>query len=268
MPPTTAATLFTVAACAGFGLVIGSFLNVVIYRAPRGQSVVTPASRCPRCGTALGGWENVPVASWLALRGRCRHCGEPISIRYPIVEAVVGGSFATLGWAVGPAAALGPILVVCGATAAAAAIDLDGLAIPRMVLVADLVGGLGLLVVSLVEHGAGRLGWAAVGAALTAIAGFVTCRHPAGKAIGRLTTAALLGWVAGWLWPAGGIIVAGLTALAGVAVTVAVRRARHQGGAVTPAAEGATVWPTASWLLAVATCSFGVLVAGAALRGP
>lgn len=70
------------------GLAIGSFLNVVIHRLPRGESLSKPRSRCPGCGTQIRARDNVPLLSWLALRGRCRDCGEPISPRYPLVEAL------------------------------------------------------------------------------------------------------------------------------------------------------------------------------------
>jgi len=76
-----------VIAAAVAGLLIGSFLNVVAYRLPRGESLLRPRSRCPECGTAIAPYDNVPVVSWLLLRGRCRHCGAPISARYPLVEA-------------------------------------------------------------------------------------------------------------------------------------------------------------------------------------
>ena len=69
------------------GLMIGSFLNVVAYRLPRGQSLALPPSSCPACGTAIKPYDNVPVFGWMMLRGRCRNCAEPISARYPIVEA-------------------------------------------------------------------------------------------------------------------------------------------------------------------------------------
>src|SRR5438309_246110 len=69
------------------GLLIGSFLNVVAYRLPRGESLVAPGSHCPGCGTPVKAYDNVPVIGWLLLRGRCRACGEKISSRYPIVEA-------------------------------------------------------------------------------------------------------------------------------------------------------------------------------------
>ena len=82
-----------------FGLLIGSFLNVVIYRAPLGLSVSTPRSFCPTCDRTLAWWENVPVVSWVGLRGRCHTCHEPISARYPLVEAATGGTFALVAWA-------------------------------------------------------------------------------------------------------------------------------------------------------------------------
>jgi len=73
-----------------FGLIIGSFLNVVIYRLPRGESLASPPSHCPGCGKPVRPWDNIPVLSWLILRGRCRSCGEPISRRYPLVELLTG----------------------------------------------------------------------------------------------------------------------------------------------------------------------------------
>jgi leader peptidase (prepilin peptidase)/N-methyltransferase len=80
------------------GLAIGSFLNVVIHRLPLGESVVTPRSRCPKCGHQISGIENVPVISWLALRGKCRGCGAPISIRYPLIELATGLLYVAVVW--------------------------------------------------------------------------------------------------------------------------------------------------------------------------
>ncbi len=71
-----------------FGAVIGSFLNVVIWRLPRGESIVSPGSRCPQCGEPVKPYDNVPIVSWLLLRGKCRNCGHPISARYPLVEGL------------------------------------------------------------------------------------------------------------------------------------------------------------------------------------
>src|SRR5215207_10528712 len=76
------------------GLLVGSFLNVVAWRLPRGESLVKPRSRCPHCKTQIAAYDNVPVLSWLLLRGRCRNCGARIAIRYPAVELVTAATFA------------------------------------------------------------------------------------------------------------------------------------------------------------------------------
>jgi leader peptidase (prepilin peptidase)/N-methyltransferase len=81
-----------------FGLLIGSFLNVVIYRLPRGQSLVTPPSTCPGCGTRIRPIDNIPVLSWLMLGGKCHKCRAPISVQYPIVELATGVLFALVTW--------------------------------------------------------------------------------------------------------------------------------------------------------------------------
>ena len=85
---------------AASGLLIGSFLNVVAYRLPRGESLATPGSRCPSCATPVAPRDNVPVLSWLLLRGRCRRCAEPIARRYPVVEALTAALFAAVGFTV------------------------------------------------------------------------------------------------------------------------------------------------------------------------
>ena len=95
--PTVIADVFVIA----FGLLIGSFLNVCIHRLPLKQSIVFPASRCPHCGHALPWYENVPVFSYAALRGRCSSCRAPISIRYPILEALTAALFLWHWWLFG-----------------------------------------------------------------------------------------------------------------------------------------------------------------------
>ncbi len=85
-----------------FGLLVGSFLNVVVYRVPLGQSVVSPRSRCPSCSVQVAARDNVPVLSWLILRGRCRHCRSPISPRYPAVEGATGLLALGVWWRVVP----------------------------------------------------------------------------------------------------------------------------------------------------------------------
>ena len=81
-----------------FGACVGSFLNVVVWRMPRGESLVSPASRCPSCGTSLAWYDNIPVFGWLMLRGRCRYCAQPVSFRYPSVEFITGALFVFYYW--------------------------------------------------------------------------------------------------------------------------------------------------------------------------
>ena len=97
------------------GACVGSFLNVVVWRLPRGESLVTPPSRCPKCGTKLAWYDNVPVFGWLMLRGKCRYCSQPISPRYPIIEAVTGLIFALYYYLffvrqIGPCASVHPVV--------------------------------------------------------------------------------------------------------------------------------------------------------------
>ena len=73
-----------------FGMIFGSFLNVVVYRVPNGLSIVSPPSACPKCGYVLKWYDNIPVLSWIFLRGKCRKCKLPISIEYPIIELITG----------------------------------------------------------------------------------------------------------------------------------------------------------------------------------
>jgi len=86
-----------------FGLCIGSFLNVLIYRLPKSQSIVSPGSRCPTCGTPIHGYDNIPLISYALLAGTCRHCRAPISVRYPLVEGLTGALFALSYAQVNPA---------------------------------------------------------------------------------------------------------------------------------------------------------------------
>src|SRR5918912_1035753 len=97
-PTTGLPDAFFVAAAAIVGACIGSFLNVVIHRVPREESIAFPASRCPACGTAIRPYDNVPVVSWAVLRGRCRSCRAPISARYPAVELLTAALFVLTFW--------------------------------------------------------------------------------------------------------------------------------------------------------------------------
>lgn len=124
-----------VALIAVLGAMVGSFLNVVVYRVPRGESVVSPGSRCPECEAAIRPWDNVPVLSWLLLRGRCRKCGTSISARYPLVEALTGAVFAAVALARGVDSGLALELPFAAMLIAVAAIDLEHRIVPNRIVV-------------------------------------------------------------------------------------------------------------------------------------
>jgi leader peptidase (prepilin peptidase)/N-methyltransferase len=124
------------------GLCVGSFLNVCIHRLPAGTSIVFPASRCPGCAHALAWSDNIPVASYLALRGRCRYCRVPISVRYPIVEALTCVIF-LLHWQVfGPSPLLFVRLAFACALIVLFAIDLEHQILPNVITLPGIVAGL------------------------------------------------------------------------------------------------------------------------------
>ena len=123
------------------GLIVGSFLNVCIYRLPRDQSVVWPASRCTSCGRALSWYENIPVVSWVALRGRCRTCRATIAARYPIVECVTAALFVVGYYAIGPTPLLGVRLLFACAMVVLFAIDLEHLILPNEITLPGTVVG-------------------------------------------------------------------------------------------------------------------------------
>ena len=127
------------------GLIVGSFLNVVIHRIPRGESVVRPASRCPGCGRRVAPWENVPVLSYLWLRGRCRGCGMRISLRYPAIELATGLIFALVVARHGVAPMVPVYLLFGTALVAAAAIDFDHRIIPDRISIGGLLVALVLV---------------------------------------------------------------------------------------------------------------------------
>jgi leader peptidase (prepilin peptidase)/N-methyltransferase len=123
-----------IAATAVLGALIGSFLNVVIHRLPLGESLVSPGSHCPSCGAHVRARDNVPVLSWLVLRGRCRDCGAPISVRYPVVEALTAAAFGAVVAARGFDADLWLELPFVACLIALAGIDLDHQLLPNKIV--------------------------------------------------------------------------------------------------------------------------------------
>jgi leader peptidase (prepilin peptidase)/N-methyltransferase len=135
------------------GLVVGSFLNVVVHRVPRGESVVRPRSRCPGCGSPIAAFDNVPVLSWLWLRGRCRRCRAPISWRYPAFELVTGLVFAAVAWQHGLSPMTLPWWTFAALLLAAAGIDFEHRIIPDAISLGGLGAGLVLVPTARVVEG-------------------------------------------------------------------------------------------------------------------
>jgi leader peptidase (prepilin peptidase)/N-methyltransferase len=125
-----------------FGLILGSFLNVVIHRLPRRESLVRPGSHCPQCGADIRWYDNIPVVSWLVLRGRCRSCAVRISSRYPLVEAITGVAFALAMWRFGVTWSLLVAWAFIAAMIAIAFIDFDHMIIPDKIVLPGAVIGL------------------------------------------------------------------------------------------------------------------------------
>jgi leader peptidase (prepilin peptidase)/N-methyltransferase len=199
----------------GFGLLIGSFLNVVVYRVPAGISIARPASACPSCSTPIRRRDNVPVVSWLALGGRCRDCRTSISARYPIVELATGLFFVLV------AARLWPLTVVptealplvsrllsliaflwlAGASVALAVIDLEHHRLPNaIVLPSYAVGGALLAASSILVGDWEAIVRAAIGlASLFAFYLIAALSYPGGMGFGDVKLAGVLGLYLAWL---------------------------------------------------------------------
>jgi leader peptidase (prepilin peptidase) / N-methyltransferase len=210
------------------------------------MSIVRPRSHCPRCGTELGDAENVPVISWVVLRGRCRHCHEPISVRYPVVELTTAVLFVAFSLVLRSFAPVAPLDCLAAAALAGAAIALDQLPVPRSIALAAAIGGTSLAAVSIADRTDHRLVWAAVGGAATVLGAglgpWLVRRVSTGDGDrgGAASLAVLLGslaFAAGWLWSPGGFAAAGIAA---VACTIGARSQR------------------ATWLLRGSACLVGI----------
>jgi leader peptidase (prepilin peptidase)/N-methyltransferase len=172
------------------GATIGSFLNVVIHRLPAGESLVRPRSRCPGCERPIAPYDNVPVFSWLLLRGRCRGCGQPISARYPLVELVTALLFAAIALVRGLDADLLLELPFAAMLVAVAGIDLQHRIVPNRILLPVAVWGVaGAALVQtgdlpeLLAAGAGAFGFLLVAALV----------HPGGMGMGDVKLAGVMG---------------------------------------------------------------------------
>jgi leader peptidase (prepilin peptidase)/N-methyltransferase len=184
---------------AAFGAVIGSFLNVLIYRLPLGRSVVWPSSACPHCSRELSWYENVPIVSWLALRAKCRTCGAPISARYPFVEALTALTFAAAWWLYGPSALLASRLVFGCILIVLFAIDLEHHLLPNAITLPGIVVGFVFSLFGEPGWVASLIGIAAGGGSLFLIAeAYYRVRREEGLGMGDVKMLAMIGAFLGW----------------------------------------------------------------------
>ena len=209
------------------GLAIGSFLNVVIYRVPRGESLVKPPSHCPVCGQPIRNRHNIPVFGWLILRGKCADCHAPISVRYPLVELATGVVFVAITARMGALdllPALPAYLYFASIGIALALIDIDSHRLPNAIVLPSYPVVLALLAISAAwQHDWHALLRAAeAGAALYAFYFVLAFAYPAGMGFGDVKLAGILGGLLGYLsWSAlliGGFAGFLLGAVVGVAV--------------------------------------------------
>jgi leader peptidase (prepilin peptidase)/N-methyltransferase len=184
---------FVLAFVAALGAIIGSFLNVVIHRVPREESIAFPASRCPSCGTAIRPYDNIPVVSWAVLRGRCRSCRTPISARYPAVELLTAVLFGLTYWLhSGLSLSLPFDLAFVAAIVALVFIDAEHMILPNVITYPGAALALVARVVVPNLYGVASLG------------GAQTQLRPWLVSLGGAILGALVGggflWLVGWVW--------------------------------------------------------------------
>lgn len=224
--------LLLVAVCALVGLAVGSFLNVVVWRVPRRESVVRPASACPRCAHPLRTRDNVPVLGWVLLGARCRHCSAAISARYPLVELGTGALFVVMALRFGLDPVLPAYLYLAAVGVALALIDLDhkrlpdALTLPSYPVAAVLLG-----VAAVAGSDSGSWPRALLGGAAMYAVYFLLCfAYPAGMGFGDVKLAGVLGVYTGWLgwgsWAVGLFLGFFLGGLFGIALIAARRGGR------------------------------------------
>jgi leader peptidase (prepilin peptidase)/N-methyltransferase len=220
--------------CALFGLIVGSFLNVVIYRVPRKESIVSPRSACPTCDTPIAPRDNVPILSWLYLRGKCRNCHSPISMRYPLVEAATAGLFAGVAARIGFSWALPAYLVLAAGLLALACTDMEHLLLPKRIVypVLGLFGALLVVAAAITGHWHNLFVAGISGAVWFAIFFAMNFISPRALGFGDVRLAPVLGLALGWLgvrYVLLGFFAANLIgAIIGIALIASKRMSRQQ----------------------------------------
>lgn len=193
--------VFLIWFCALLGVAVGSFLNVVIYRVPRSISVVTPRSACPQCGISIRERDNIPIVSWIVLRGRCRNCKQAISVRYPLVELSSGILFALAADRFGFNWDLPAYLAFFAGILALAVIDLEHLKLPKKIVYVTFAFEASFFVLSSIIS----LSWhdLLIGAICAtgwfAIFLFINLVSPRAMGFGDVRLAPALGLALGWL---------------------------------------------------------------------
>ncbi|MGZ4188784.1 MAG: prepilin peptidase [Actinomycetota bacterium] len=179
----------------------GSFANVVVHRVPLKESIVHPRSRCPSCGTELRARDNIPVVSWLLLRGRCRYCGAPISARYPAIELLTAALFGLAAWRIRPATDLVAFLPLLWVLVVLSFIDLEHKLLPNRIVGPSLATGVVLTgVAAALGPGAGAWVRALAGGAVAF--GFfllLAIISPRGMGMGDVKLSSVLGLALGYL---------------------------------------------------------------------
>jgi leader peptidase (prepilin peptidase)/N-methyltransferase len=181
--------------CGVYGLVIGSFLNVVIWRVPRKESIVSPPSRCPGCDTRISPRDNVPVVSWVALKGRCRHCDERITFRYPLIEILTGVLFFAVGLRFYDSWTLPAYLLLTAALVALSAIDLEHYLLPNRIIYPVGIASIPLLGAgAALDDDFGAFGRALAGAVVAFLFFFIVHQiNPRGMGFGDVRLSFILG---------------------------------------------------------------------------
>jgi leader peptidase (prepilin peptidase)/N-methyltransferase len=181
------------------GAVIGSFLNVCIYRLPRRQSVVRPASACPHCARRLAWFENLPVVGYLWLRGRCRTCRARIGVRYPIIESLTAVMFGLAAWYYGPGVLLVSRLVFGSALIVLFAVDLEHHLLPNAVTLPGIVVGFAFSLMTEPGWFSSLIGIVVGGGILWVIGeAYYRWRREEGLGMGDVKMLAMIGAFLGW----------------------------------------------------------------------
>jgi leader peptidase (prepilin peptidase)/N-methyltransferase len=182
-----------------FGLVIGSFLNVCIHRIPLRMSLMSPPSRCPKCGRPVSWFDNIPVLSWMVLGGKCRSCKTPISVQYPIVELTTAVAFFAVAWLTPPGPQLVARLIFVCLLIVLFGIDLEHQLLPNVITLPGIVVGLALSLVAppgVVDALVGAILGAGVLYAIAA--GYYMVRKEEGMGMGDVKMLAMIGAFLGW----------------------------------------------------------------------